>query len=327
MDLYIDIENINSFISNHSHELYADCLKTMQKQLNVYFNFKKEDIAKDDILMAWFKYFTSGVGVKNKQLFNEEKFPLRPLKSNTYNGFDKQQLSSIYLLNDERIGLLKEKGAVLVGSPGEEFDVFNQVFFFQGDYKFEKKFKIGSPHFNKWNDLATYSSCVSDILFIDSYILSDSAMIDVNFIPFLKTLVAKSKCKINLVLFVNNDLVNVVYSDLSLKVRAAIDSVTGIKPNFTLIKVRDQRGVPSYAEHDRTVFTNYIRVYSGDTFNYFKSDGSKLTKGREIHYSSFGDSENHNLSLELVNDIQKKLDELPADIAEGDKKSNFLNFK
>lgn len=327
MDLYIDRENIDSLISNHSHGLYSDCLKTMQKQLNVVFNFKKEDIANDDILMAWFKYFTSGVGVKNIQVFNEVKFPPRPLKSNTYNDFDKQQLSSIYLMNDERIGLLKEKGAVLAGSPGEEFDVFNQVFFFQGDYKFEKKLKIGSPDFNKWNDLATYSSCVSDVLFVDSYILSDPTMIDINFIPFLKSLVSKSKCKINLVLFVNHDLVNISYADLSLKVRSAIESVTRIKPNFTLIKVRDQRGVPSYAEHDRTVFTNYIRIYSGDTFNYFKSDGSKLTKGREIHYSSFGDSENHNLSLELVNDIQKKLDELPADVAEGDKKSNFLNFK
>ncbi len=327
MDLYIDIENIHSFINNHKHELYNDCLKTMQKQLNVFFNFKKEEIANDEILMAWFKYFTTGIGIRNSQSFNDEKFPPRPLKSNTFIGFDIRQLSSIYLMNDERIELLKEKGAVLVGSPGEEFNVFNQVFFFQNDYKFEKKFKIGSPHFTKWNDLDSYSSCVSDILFIDSYILSKPEMLEFNFLPFLKSLVSKSKCKINLVLFVNNDNINITYSDLSKMVRAAIESVTGIKPNFTMIKVRDQHGVPSYAEHDRTVFTNYIRVYSGDTFNYFKSDGSLNTKGREIHYSSLGDNENHNLSFELVSDIQKKLDELPAEIVEGDKKSNFLNFK
>jgi hypothetical protein len=327
MRLYIDIANIDSIISNRNHGLYNDLLKTMQKQLNISFNFSKDELIKNDVLMAWFKYFTAGMGENNKLTFSETLFPDRPLKSNTYIGFDKEQLSSIYLINDDRIQILKEKGAVLVGGPGEEFEVFNQIFFFHSDYKFEKKFKIGSAEFTQWNDLQNYSSAVSDILFIDAFILSDPSCIDVNFIPFLKILVNKSKCKLNIVLYVKHDLVNITYADLSIKVRQAVESVTGIKPNFTLIKVRDQRGVPSYAEHDRTIFTNYIRVYSGDTFNYFKADGSKLTKGREIHYSSFGDIENHKLALSLVDDIQNNLNELPADVAEGDKKSNFLNFK
>lgn len=327
MDLYIDKENIESFIANRNHSLYGDCIKTMQKQLNTYFNFTKEELQSNEGLMAWFKFFTSGVGQKNKQDFNKELFPVRPLKSNSYNTFSKEQLSAIYLVNDERIELLKDKGAVLIGAPGEEFEVFNQVFFFQSDYKFEKKLKIGSAEFNKWTDLENYSSAVSDILFIDAFILSEPDAIDINFIPFLKVLVAKSKSKLNIVVYANYDLVNISYGDISTKVRQAIASVTGIGPNFTLIKVRDKRDVASYAEHDRTIFTNYVRVYSGDTFNYFKTDGSKRTKGREIHYSSYGDSENHNLALELINDIQKNLDELPADAAEGDKKSNFLNFR
>jgi len=327
MDLYIDIANIDSIISNRNHELYNDILKTMQKQLNISFNFSKDELIKNEGLMAWFKYFTSGVGKNNKLTFSETLFPNRPLKSNTYIGFDKEQLSSIYLINDDRIQILKDKGAVLVGGPGEEFEIFNQVFFFQEDYKFEKKFKIGGVEFNKWKDLENYSSAVSDILFIDAYILFDSPGIDVNLIPFLKTLISKSRCKLNFVLYVNHDQVNISYPNLSTKVRQAVESVTGIKPNFTLIKVRDQRGIASYAEHDRTIFTNYLRVYSGDTFNYFKADGSKLTKGREVHYSSFGDSENHKLALGLVADIQNNLNELPADVVEGDKKSNFLNFK
>lgn len=327
MNLYIDKENINSIINNRSHALYNDCLKTMQKHLNVYFNFNKVELSKDANLMAWFKYFTSGLGTSNKQIFNQDIFPERPLKSNVYNVFDKEQLSSIYLINDDRIEILKEKGAVLIGGPGEEFEIFNQVFFFQGDYKFEKKFKIGSDEFKEWKDLENYSSAVSDVLFIDAFILSDPIAINVNFIPLLKTLVSKSKCKVNLVLYVNHDNICVPYTDISTKIRQAVESVTGIKPNFTLIKVRDQRGVQSFAEHDRTIFTNYVRVYSGDTFNYFKPDGTKQTKGREVHFSSFGDSENHKLALELIDDIQKNLNELPADVVEGDKKSNFLNFK
>lgn len=327
MDLYIDLENINSLIDNRNDDLYNDCLKTMQKQLDVYFNFKKEELMENEGLMAWFKYFTSGIGKNNKQIFNANIFPERPLKSNTYIVFDKKQLSAMYLINDDRINVLKEKGAVLVGSPGEEFDVFNQVFFLQRDYKFDKKLKIGSPEFKDWQALKDYSSSISDILFIDGFILSDAEAIDFNLIPYLKILAAKAKCKLNLVLYVNYSNVNVTYEDISKKIRSAIESVTGIKPNFTLIKVRDQRGIESYAEHDRTIFTNYLRVYSGDTFNYFKADGTKRTKGREIHYSSFGDSENHMLASELVRGIQDNLDQLPADAVEGDKKSNFLNFK
>jgi hypothetical protein len=326
MNLYIDIENIHSIIDNRNHEIYYDVLKTMQKQMNIKFNFSKVELLKNEGLLAWFKYFTSGVGKNNSIDFNENLFPERPLKSNSYIGFDKEQLSSIYLINDERIQLLKEKGAVLIGGPGEEFEIFNQVFFFQSDYKFEKKFKIGSEEFRQWNDLQNYSSALSDILFIDAFILSDPLGIDINFIPFLKTLASKSKCKLNIVLYVNHDQVNISYADLSSKVRQAVETITGVKPNFTLIKVRDQRGVASYAEHDRTIFTNYTRVYSGDTFNYFKSDGSKLTKGREVHYSSFGDSENHKLGLELIEDIQKNIDKLSDEMIEGDKKSNFLNF-
>jgi hypothetical protein len=327
MNLYIDRENIISIIKNRNHALYSDCLKTMQKHLNVYFNFNKEELFKDANLMAWFKYFTSGIGAKNKLIFNQDVFPERPLKSNAYITFDKEQLSSIYLINDERIQILKDKGAVLVGGPGEEFDTINQVFFFQGDYKFDKKFKIGSSEFNKWSDLDNYSSPVSDILFVDPYILKNLSSIDVNFIPFLKTLVSKSRCKLNLVLYVNHDQLSITYSEISVKIRQEVESVTGIKPNFTLIKVRDQRDVESYAEHDRTIFTNYLRVYSGDTFNYFKPDGTKLTKGREVHFSSFGDSETHKLALELIADIQNNLNELPPDVVEGDKKSNFLIFK
>ena len=83
MDLYIDKENVDSFISNREHPLYSDCLKTMQKQLNVYFNFPKEELAKNEGLLAWFKFFTSGVGKNNKQIFNEIVFPERNVKSNS----------------------------------------------------------------------------------------------------------------------------------------------------------------------------------------------------------------------------------------------------
>lgn len=327
MNLYIDKENVLSLIENSKQELYADCIKTMQKQMNVIFNFNKTELLSSEILMAWIKLFTSGVGPKSNQSFNENKFPERPLKSNTHISFGKEELSSVYLLNDERIEKLSEKGALLIGRPGEELNVFNQVFLFNNDYKFEKKFLIGDGNFNNWTQLDNYALSVSDILFVDSYILSDKSLIEHNFLQFLKTLVSKSRCKVNIVVLVNTDKMAVTYDEISPMVRNAVNDVTGVNPNFTLIKVRHQRGVASHAEHDRTIFTNYARVYSGDSFNYFGANGEKITNGRELHISSFGDLENHTISLRLVEDLQSKIDALPDTAIQGDKKSNFLSFK
>lgn len=327
MNLYIDKENVNALIENSKHELYGDCLKTMQRQLDVFFNFGKSEIMNNELLSAWFRMFTSGVGENSVQRFLDEKFPSRPLKSNSYISFSKEELSSIYLIDDERFDSLAAKGALLIGKPGEEIEVFSKLFLTNNDYKFEKKLKIGGANFTSWLDLEKFSFNITDILFIDSYILSDPTLLEHNLLQLLKTLIAKSKCKVNIVVLANTDKVNITYTELSAKIRESVEQITGIKPNFTLIKVRDQRGVKSSSEHDRTIFTNYSRVYSGDTFNYFRPDGNILTKGREIHISSFGDRENYDLSLELVEDIQLKLNDLPENVVEGDKKSNFLYFK
>lgn len=327
MNVYFDLENVGAFIEHKDHKLYGDCLKTMQRQLDVFFNFKKEELAKNETLMAWFKFFTSGVGEHNKQAFLEEKFPERPLKSNTYSSFDRTQLSSMYLIHDEKIKVLKDMGAVLVGSPGEEIDVFYQLFLLNNDYKFDKKMRIAGAEFSCWDDIGKFSTATSDLLFFDPYILSIPDLIEINLIPLILNIICKARCKVNIVFYVDQEHLKISYDDLSRIVRKAVKSVTGKGPNITVIRYYKQRGVDSVDEHDRTIFTNYCRYYSGDTFNYFNPDGSKLTSGREIQITSMAANENHQLSLELISDIQANIDSLPKELIEGDKKSNFLNFK
>ena len=326
MDLYIDKENIESFIENRKDERYDDCLRVMQKQLNLYFNFEKNELIRDEGLLAWFKFFTQGVGNDSKQYFSESKFPVRPLKSNTHTHLSPNQLSSIYLLSDEKIDICIASGALLIGKPSEEIKVISMLFFNQEDYSFDKKFKIGGEYLTSWSDLIDYSLPVSDIIIVDSFILSDSSLINSNLIELLKTLVVKAKCKVNIIIYTNIDKSAVSYADLSSIIRKAVESVTGISPNFTLIQYRDQRGVASFSEHDRTILTNYFRMYSGDTFNYFLSNGQKTTKGRELHYSSFGKRENHSLALELITDIERNIKQISKEAISGDGKSNLINF-
>jgi hypothetical protein len=254
-------------------------------------------------------------------------FPERnQLKSNCYINFTTEQLSSIYLLNDEKCKSLKDKGAILVGEVGEEIEVISLLFLLNEDYKFDKKLKIGGTEFTKWQDLEKYALAVSEILIFDPFILSDTSLIESNLLPFLKVMAKKASNKLNILVFVSLEKTSVQYQTISSSIRQAVKEVTSISPNFTMITVRNQRGEKSNLEHDRTIFTNYFRVYSGDSFNYFKSDGTKITNGRELHIASYGDKENHRLAQELLYDIQTVLENLPIEQIQGDKKSNFLNF-
>lgn len=325
MDIYIDKENLLSLINSRTESLYSDCVKILKKQLNVFFNFPKDDLKEDDKLMAWYSTFQEGVGEKNVFSFGNN-FPSRPLKSNTHRTFNAQQLSSVYLLNDEKIEVLKSTGTILIGRPGEEISILNNLFLNQKDYLFDKRWKIGGIGFEKWEDLVDYSLPITDIIIIDPYVCSDPSLLGYNLLPFLSCLSNKVKTRLNLIIYTNKET-SLPYEDLSTVIRKTINNNTGANPNFTLIKYTDKRGIPSKAEHDRTVFLNYVRIYSGDTINYFNNDG-KITKGREIHYSSLARDENYSLAFELIKDLQENINFLNKNGGvEGDKVSGYLNFE
>jgi hypothetical protein len=317
MDIYIDKENLLSLINFKAESLYNDCIKTLKKQLNIFFNFPKDDLKTDEKLMSWYADFSQGVGENNTFAFGSN-FPARPLKSNTYKSFNSNQLSSAYLINDERFDALNETGTLLMARPGEELELFNKLFLFQKDYIFEKRWRICSPNFNSWNDLASFSLPLTDIIIVDPFILknkdTDTDTIDINLIGFLETLSKIINVRTNIVVFTNPNNIDVDYP-------ALLNKTTNVQPNFTLVKTSK--------EHDRTILTNYKRIYSGDTFNFFNNQGQKITKGKEIGYSSLGNAENHKLAIEVFNDLQTQLNSLKTnnpDFIIGDKECNYLTF-
>ena len=322
MDLYIDKENVLSLIKNQDNRLYSDSLKTMQKQLNVNFNFTKETIASDEFLMAWFKFFTSGIGKNNKQSFSSEKFPVRPLRSNTSNTFDTKQLSSIYLLDDSDITKLINAGSILIGAVGDEFRIFNQLFLLQDDYLFERELRIGEAEFSCWEDLEKFATPLTDIIIIDPYILKNGEInintIDINIIHWLGIICSKSNTKIKIVVVLNPNEMSYNIADIRIKITNRIIGVIGKKPQVTFIK--------TVKEHDRSIITNYIRI-TGNTFTYWNDAGVKITKGKEISVKSFAKIEFQGNALKALEDVQNIIEfALKNDGVEGDKKSNFLNF-
>lgn len=324
MDIYIDKENLLSLINSRTESLYHDCLKTLKKQLNVFFNFPKEDLKADEKLMTWYADFSQGVGENNTFVFGDI-FPPRPLKSTTYKSFNSNHLSSVYLINDERFDALNNTGTLLMSKPGEEIELFNKLFLFQKDYIFEKRWRICSPSFNSWNHLTAFSLPLSDIIIVDPFILknkdTDKDTIDVNLIAYLEILSENINVKTNIIVFTNPNNIDVDYPVLLPKIKAVFNRTTNVKPNFTLVKTSK--------EHDRTIITNYLRIKSGDTFNFFNNQGQRITKGKEIEYSSLANAENHKLALEVIKDLQIQINSLKINNPEfiiGDKECNYLTF-
>lgn len=101
MDVYIDKANLLSFIKSNNDSLFVDCNKLLKKQMNVFFNFPKEELKMDHSLMIWITTLSQGMGKENQIKFNYN-IPTRPLKSNSSNGFCVNKLSSVFLVDDGR---------------------------------------------------------------------------------------------------------------------------------------------------------------------------------------------------------------------------------
>ena len=325
MDIYIDKENLLSLINSRTESLYNDCIKTLKKQLNVFFNFPKDDLKANDKLMAWYSSFQEGVGENNNTFTFGNNFPPRPLKSNSYKNFNSNQLSSAYLINDERFDALNNTGTLMMAKVGEEIELFNKLFLFQKDYIFEKRWRICSKQFDCWIHLLAFSLPLTDIIIVDPYILknkdTDTDTIDINLIGLLETLSNVINVKTNIIIFTHPGNIDIDYPALLPKIRTALNKTTKVQPNFTLVKTSK--------EHDRTILTNYKRIYSGDTFNFFNNKGERITKGKEIGYSSLANAENHKLAIEVFNDLQAQINFLKVNnptFIIGDKECNYLTF-
>jgi|GEM_PF-1546431 len=337
MTVHFDEANLVAFAARKSEPLYADCLRMVQEDLDKRFNFTKDQLKRNVDLLAWMQVnMATNVGTTRID-YTDPPFPPRPLKSNSHNAFNAAQRTGVYLLNDERMDVFKASGAVLAGKPGECIETLVPLFLGNGSYRFERKYHIsdkattGTPvpptTFCEWAQLSDVVMPLTDILIVDAYIAKDPTLIEPNLKTMLKHLGKRSECAVNVVLYTNSSDNQVGYEALKTAVSEAIKQATGKKGTFTLVTVTSQRGRKTLAEHDRTILTNYFRVYSGDTFNYWLSNGNKTTTGREIAFSSLADPTNRLLAKKLIDDLQSNLDQLSDRSIFGDKLSGFFTFK
>ena len=295
MKVYFDKENLVSYISNKQSEDKTSFSREMLKRkCKILFTFPKDEVVDNEKVKMWLTTMSDGM---RKDMSWNVNYPDRPLKANSLIKKGIDALQSVYLLNDDNVKEIQDKGIVLIGGIGEELNVLSSLWFVDMQYIKDIFEKV-----NKWDDILPYTSPTSDIIIIDNYLVHTEELIECNLIKILKTLCYySSNQKLNIVLFVEKDdkRLRDYYENLKEKIEKVVKGKTSISPNVAIVAAPKS----IIGEHDRTILTNYKMFVSGDSWNYFDSRNKKITKGRHLTVQSLVDD-----------DVKKKADKLLEDM-------------
>ena len=310
MRLYIDKENLISLIESRDNECFEDCARVIRKDLDVQYNFSKQEILSNEYLMSWFSQF--GQGIKGKQSFVPENsayvVPPRPLKSNFYTR-DSNALTSIYLLNDAHIcDVVQQKSCVLIGKVGDEIRILSSLLI-------ENKETLSSK-IDSWKNYCPVLP-LTDIIICDNFYFKDKETYSKNDNELIKALAGiPHQSPVNVVVYTKIGEVDAsINLDNEQKtISRVVKEVTGSKKSSVTI-------VLSYSTHDRCIITNYYRIKHGSCFHL---KGNNLKPDVITEIKSHVNRNNEKITQDLIETFQKIIDKLPDCI--GDKKSNFLSF-
>ena len=310
MKLYIDQDNVISLMESKDQPDFFDCANLIRKHLDVQYNFPKDNLKTNSLLMAWFSKYGQGVTGNHSFTSNElDIFPERPLKSNFYNSGDSNLLTSIYLLNDEHMcDVIREKSCILIGKTGEEIKLIHSLVL--------EDTEIPATTITAWNN---YLPCLplTDIIINDNHYFKDELVYRNNNNEIINYLANIPK----------NSPVNIVIITKEGEIDDRIDLSTEQKQIKDLVKRASQSSkstvtiLTTYKSHDRSLITNYYRVKHGSCFH-LKNNGIKNDVMTEI--KTHAKRNNEEISRYLLNVFQEIVSNPVKSI--GDKKSNFLKF-
>lgn len=321
MDAYFDKEGLLSMIRSSRSAYFEDCLRMIKDNIILHILFPKEaidkfeDDDKNDINM-WLRRMDN---LQEEIHWNDSSLVSAPKK---------RLLQSLYFLDSKFTSKLREENALLIAERGEEISLLSTLFV-EGNQFTDNVFN----KINQWDDLEQFASPCTDIIIVDSYILSSPDMYESNLYRIISILSKKDiKQNLNIVIFTPKtiyDRKNKIefepdWEDIYKKIKKLFHKK--YPPKVTFVTMSEK----SYKEHDRTIMTNYKSFASGDSYNYFVSSGQRVTKGRYLHVHSLVKKSNLEDMDAMIKDLQECIDGLkkinPSLIMK-DQECNFLSLK
>ena len=352
MRVYFDKENIVSYIrlmatESQSEERRFGFKRLMKRELDLYFNCKKEELLDDRVFRPWIT--TMADGRSNDIVWLEERFPKRPLSVDMVKNFSKEELMAIYLLKDDMLSDLSDKGVLLMGAVGDELKVLSKLYINRTDNDFCNIYNVQSGQFS-WAVLNESIFPCAEIVLIDRYVFTvkcgkekkkgeceakKSKIFELNLFPILRWACLRNKTsRMNIIVFTQVDM-RVKGKDVEKETESNVDlikkNVLGFRcaVNVTIILCPKNQ-----YEHDRFLITNYLRLKSGDSFKYFGLDEEgkmKLqTHGAELDVACLASRSVYKNTMSVLQrgqDIINGLQRCKSNCIIGDKISRVFSFK
>jgi hypothetical protein len=341
MTVYLDLENIVQLLSKiDAYPKGEDVIRFIKKQLNVHLNFLLDSLPEEIYILL--EEFMDGVSADFQFTHSINKISPRPITMDSL-----KDSSGVYLLNDENTAKVKDKYSFLIGSPGEEMEILEQLIIDAKDYGFHDQKVIGSAEFDNWYKIEPYCLPFSTLLIVDRYMFKGSqtagnlSLFEFNLGCILSKFFEHKKAKARLIfVYQINPFVplgNINYDsgpEIDHLKQQIIKSVKKLNkhcpsPEIFFIAVPKDR---IDAEHDRHIISNYIRFKSGDSLIYFNSRGLKATQSNDFDIYSLGRRKYHENAtslLAVVNQIIiETIDKYPhrCNLEDGVAKEKILNF-
>lgn len=311
MVLYIDKENLISLVRTKDKASFVEYSNLIRKNLDIQYNFSKEEIIGDEFLTFWFSKLGSGVGGVQEFCPPRNRVPKRPMKANFIKDLNASGRSALFFLNDiDKCTAVESKCCVMVSKIGDELSKLKAVF--QPDEQGE----ILTYRITDWGDFLPKLP-LSDIIICDNHYFKDKEVYEANeneIIRFLSSIPHESP--VNVVIIVKDSEVDtkIELAEEQSRIKALVKRASGSKNSTVTILTTNKT-------HDRALITNYYRVKQGSSFHikhiYVKHDVSAEIKTHAIR-------KNHEFTVSLLNEYQDIASQPVKCI--GDKICNYLTF-
>lgn len=165
---------------------------------------------------------------------------------------------------------------------------------------------IKSSTLKSWDELEKYLTKFTDVVIVDNYIFSSDELIPSNFEKILIELSKATPVKFNLTIYTfEGRRESRLNGKMLMRKLNSIVEANNINCNIQLALAFNK-----VKEHDRGIFTNYLRIKSGDSFNYFNSKGEVITSGTDIDFHSMTDPNLRAAAKNVLHDLNNKLNSM-----------------
>ncbi len=312
MVLYIDKENLISLVRSEDKACFVEYSNLIRKNLDIQYNFSKEDIRSNEFLAFWFSQLGSGVGGVQEFCPPKNKVPERPMKSNFIKDLDASGRSALFFLSDpaDKCSAVESKRCVMVSKIGDELSKLKEVF------QLDEQGEILAYKNTDWGDFLPKLP-LSDIIICDNHYFKDKEVYEANdneIIRFLSSIPHESP--VNVVIIVKDSEVDtkIELAEEQSRIKDLVKRASGSRKSTVTILTTNKT-------HDRALITNYYRVKQGSSFHikhiHVKHDISAEIKTHAIR-------KNHEFTVSLLNEYQDIASQPVKCI--GDKICKYLTF-